>query len=306
MIHAIIDIGSNTVRMAVYRIRGTAVEQIMKKKDTTVGLASFVRDNVLEERGVKRLIYALEDFQKFLAALHIEDVTIFTTGALRNAANSREAITEIRERTGLDVYVIRGEEEAELDFIGATHDLAAEEGLLFDIGGASTEMVHYKAQKIVRKTSLPVGSLYLHTKYTKDVLPSRAEVEKMRADAAHILGSARDFAGLRGLPACGIGGTFKGAAALSSSFFPASDGRTIRREEIATLLTHFLRDHALTEDDAVQLMRAVPDRMHTLLPGLVIADLLAENFALPAITYSDSGVREGYIYDRILKNDTLH
>ena len=92
MIHAIIDIGSNTVRMAVYQIKDNAVEQTMKKKDTTVGLASFMHDNVLEERGIKRLVYALEDFQKFLAALHIENVSIFTTGALRNAANSREAI----------------------------------------------------------------------------------------------------------------------------------------------------------------------------------------------------------------------
>ena len=301
MIHAIIDIGSNTVRMAVYQIKDGAVEQIMKKKDTTVGLASFVHDNVLEERGIKRLIYALEDFQKFLAALRIEDITIFATGALRNAANSREAVAAIKERTGLDIYVIRGEEEAELDFIGATHDLAAEAGLLFDIGGASTEMVHYEARKIVRKTSLPVGSLYLHTKFTKELLPSRTELGKMRADAARILDSAAGFTRLQGLPACGIGGTFKGAAALCASFFPASDGRTIRREEIKALLAHFLRDRALTEDDTVWLMRAVPDRMHTLLPGLVIADLLAERFALPSITYSDSGVREGYIYDRIWK-----
>ena len=236
MIHAIIDIGSNTVRMAVYQIKDGAVEQIMKKKDTTVGLASFVHDNVLEERGIKRLIYALEDFQKFLAALRIEDITLFATGALRNAANSREAVAAIKERTGLDIYVIRGEEEAELDFIGATHDLAAEAGLLFDIGGASTEMVHYEARKIVRKTSLPVGSLYLHTKFTKELLPSRTELGKMRADAARILDSAAGFAGLQGLPACGIGGTFKGAAALCASFFPASDGRTIRREEIKALL----------------------------------------------------------------------
>ena len=265
-----------------------------------MGLASFVHDNVLEERGVRRLVYALEDFQKFLAALHIENISIFTTGALRNAANSREAIEEIKARTGLDIYVIRGEEEAELDFIGATHDLAAEEGLLFDIGGASTEMVHYKAQKIVHKTSLPVGSLCLRTKFTKELLPSREEVARMRTDAARILDSAADFTGLRGLLACGIGGTFKGAAALSAALFPASDGRTITREAINALLARFLRDRALTEDDAVHLMRAVPDRMRTILPGLVIAGLLAERFALPSIAYSDSGVREGYIYDRIL------
>ena len=80
---------------------------------------------------------------------------------------------------------------------------------------------------------------------------------------------------------------------------------TITRAAIDALLVRFLRDCSLTEDDAVHLMRTVPDRMHTLLPGLVIAGLLTERFALPAIAYSDSGVREGYIYDRILKESSM-
>lgn len=301
MIHAIIDIGSNTVRMAVYQLSGASVVQVMKKKDTTVGLASFIRDNVLEHRGIERLIYALRDFQKLLAALRISSVTIFTTGALRNAANSREAIGEIKERTGLSVYVIRGEEEAELDFIGATHDLAAEAGLLVDIGGASTEIVHYAAHKIVRKVSLPVGSLYLHTKFTKAVLPSQAELLAMREDAESIIAAAGGFDGVCGLPICGIGGTFKGTAALCAALFEGADGRTLAPAWLGEVLGRFSRDRELSEEEAILLMRTVPDRMHTILPGLVIADILARRFAAPAITYSDSGVREGYIYDRILK-----
>lgn len=301
MIHAIIDIGSNTVRMAVYQLSGASVEQVMKKKDTTVGLASFIRDNVLEQRGIERLIYALQDFRKLLAALRISSVTIFTTGALRNAANSCEAIGEIKERTGLDVYVIRGEEEAELDFIGATHDLAAEAGLLVDIGGASTEIVHYEAQQIVRKVSLPVGSLYLHTKFTKDVLPSGTELLAMREDAESIIAAAGGFDGVCGLPICGIGGTFKGTAALCAALFEGADGHTIEPGWIGEVLGRFACDRELSEEEAILLMRTVPDRMHTILPGLVIADILARRFAAPTIAYSDSGVREGYIYDRILK-----
>ena len=48
------------------------------------------------------------------------------------------------------------------------------------------------------------------------------------------------------------------------------------------------------------LMRAVPERMHTIIPGLIIADVLARRFKSGVITYSDSGVREGYIYDQII------
>ena len=124
MIHAIIDIGSNTVRMAVYQIKDGAVEQIMKKKDTTVGLASFMHDNVLEERGIKRLVYALEDFQKFLAALHIENISIFTTGALRNAANSREAIEELL-RMGVQPVMLTGDNRRTANAVGAKLGLSA-------------------------------------------------------------------------------------------------------------------------------------------------------------------------------------
>ena len=50
-------------------------------------------------------------------------------------------------------------------------------------------------------------------------------------------------------------------------------------------------------------MRTVPERMHTFMPGLVIADVLAKRFGTLSIIYSDSGVREGYIYSKIVNND---
>ena len=49
------------------------------------------------------------------------------------------------------------------------------------------------------------------------------------------------------------------------------------------------------------LMKTVPDRIHTVIPGLIIAEVLAERFHSKEITYSDSGVREGYIYSEILE-----
>ena len=160
MLYGMIDIGSNTVRMAIYRIEGTHVEMLMKKKHT-VGLAAYLKDGVMQKQGIDKAVEILKEFRAFLLSFNITHVVAFTTAALRNAKNSAAAVGEIERRTGLPIRVISGDEEATYDFIGATHDLSEDAGLLIDIGGASTEIVSYSSDKIEQKISLPIGLLIL-------------------------------------------------------------------------------------------------------------------------------------------------
>jgi exopolyphosphatase/guanosine-5'-triphosphate,3'-diphosphate pyrophosphatase len=66
------------------------------------------------------------------------------------------------------------------------------------------------------------------------------------------------------------------------------------------MISTFVSDLGMTSDMAVTLMRSVPERLNTIIPGLIIASVLSRRFQSHWITYSDSGVREGYIYDRII------
>ncbi|BEU86549.1 hypothetical protein TAMA11512_00130 [Selenomonas sp. TAMA-11512] len=296
MIYAMIDIGSNTVRLAVYHIDGTHIEQVMKKKDTTVALASFVKDNVMERRGIERLIYTLKEYLRFLRIFCIDHYSAFATGSLRNCVNREEAIEAIRRETGIEIRIITGDEEAGLDFVGATHDLEETEGLLVDIGGASTEIVHYESGAIEKKISLPIGSLFLASSCVEGILPVPAEVESMRKKARDIISTAV-FEGAQGLPVCGIGGTYKGACAMHAAL-----GRTgpMTREDIDGLIARFGAGRKLSEADTILLMRSVPDRMHTVIPGLVIASEICGKFASEIVRYSDSGVREGFLYSEVI------
>ena len=300
MLHAIIDIGSNTIRMAIYEIEGEHIDMLMKKKHM-VGLASYLKDGVMQQEGIDKAVGVLQEFRSFLGSFRITDITAFTTAALRNARNSREAVEEIERRVGFSIQVISGDEEAEFDFIGATHNIAEDSGILADIGGASTEVVFFEERKIVKKVSLPMGSLMLHSKYSTDILPTSEECRKMREEAEQIFGEAVDFCGVSHENICGIGGTFKGAMALGNALFSMEISNTcMKAEKLREMIRRFQRDHEPGPRDIAVLMKTVPDRMHTLLPGLVIADVLARNFSSDMIIYSDSGVREGYIYDRII------
>jgi exopolyphosphatase/guanosine-5'-triphosphate,3'-diphosphate pyrophosphatase len=81
--------------------------------------------------------------------------------------------------------------------------------------------------------------------------------------------------------------------------------RNMRMEtlRIHDILQRFKRDHELIVPEKILLMRTVPERMHTFMPGLVIADVLAKRFGSLQIIYSDSGVREGYIYSKIVDSE---
>lgn len=300
MLLGMIDIGSNTIRMAIYLIEGSHIEMLMKKKHT-VGLASYLKDNVMQPEGIDKAAEILNEFRGFLTTFQVTQVTAFTTAALRNAENSREAVAEIERRTGFSIRVITGDEEAEFDFIGATHNLQNDSGLLIDIGGGSTEIVSYRDRTIRYKTSLPIGSLGLRTRYVTELLPSASECLAMRSEAGRMIENLDMPVSMPETAVIGIGGTFKGATALYNAMFnqPASNVRMETRR-FMTMISALQRDQGMTQELAILLMRTVPDRIRTIVPGLILADVLARRFHGKVITYSNSGVREGYIYDQIL------
>jgi len=67
------------------------------------------------------------------------------------------------------------------------------------------------------------------------------------------------------------------------------------------MITRFSSEKALTEDDLALFLKTEPDRLHTLIPGLILARALAKRLGVNAILYSDAGVREGFIYRELLK-----
>ena len=301
MIHGIIDIGSNTVRMAIYDIKGGQIDFLMKKKHM-VGLAAYLKDNVMSKAGIDKVCEVLSEFKSFLEIFHITHIAAFTTAALRNCQNSEEAVGEIIRRTGIQVEIISGDLEAQYDFVGAIHNIEERSGVLADIGGASTELVAFEDGSIVNKISLPMGSLDFRTKYCSSVLPNEFEVRLMEEKAERILAEAVDFANLRCPMLLGIGGTFKGTCALYNGMYNADKNNLVMESSaIGEMIAHFARLQEIGYDDAVLLMKRVPDRINTVVPGMVIAKVLTEHFQCQKVTYSDSGVREGFIYTHLVK-----
>jgi exopolyphosphatase/guanosine-5'-triphosphate,3'-diphosphate pyrophosphatase len=306
MIHGIIDIGSNTIRLAIYKVDNGKLELLIKKKHT-VGLAAYIQNNVMQPEGIQKACEVLAEFKVFLSNFNITNVVAFTTAALRNVENSKEAVAQIIHHTGIDIIVISGNEEAAFDFIGATHAMETKDGILIDIGGASTELVSYNEGAIVSMISMPIGSLAMHTKHVKGLFPSKEEEATIKNEVLLELESAVEFKNGIYKDICGIGGTFNGAVKLNNELFSLSESNDkIEVTCIRKMINKFeYNAEIISKENLELLLKVVPERIKTIIPGLIILDTLASQFQSETITVSKSGVREGYLYDKVLKKKII-
>ena len=299
MLHAIIDIGSNTIRMAVYQIEGRAFTLLLKRKHT-VGLAGYLDHGRLVREGIEKTVKILRGFMEFIETFGIAHIHAFATAALRSATNSRAASEEITRRTGVSIRIISGEEEAAYDFIGATASIAHADGIMVDIGGGSTEIISYAAHKMQGRWSLPIGSLAMSKAHVAGLLPSGDECAAIRAAVTAILDSAPEVRSLRAQHMIGIGGVLSSTSRMHGLLYPDETPRLLRVSNLPAMPEMFGSGASLSEERTAVLLRSAPDRLHTIVPGMVVAHTLAEIFAAEDILYSDSGVREGYIWKEII------
>ncbi len=294
--YAVIDIGSNTMRLSVYSIHDNEIKPMFHRKNTAALISYVDEKGCMTERGINKAISVLLGFKKVIENVRIQNVYVIATASFRNIQNRQQAVDAIKERTGFDVNVISGEEEGVCGFIGAAYNVEIDSGLLIDIGGGSTEFVFYKDKKICRTYSIPMGSLSLYANFVSGLIPTKGEykiIKKyVRAQLAVIEEGETPTAIL-----CGVGGTNRAACKLSNDYYdlPLSN-RSLKPEQIKTLLRSFYDD----EDGVERILRVVPDRIHTIIPGMILLRTIAKRFNCENIIVSEYGVREGYLIKTVI------
>ena len=297
MICGIVDLGSNTIRLSIYHWEGQDFRLLLNKK-TMAGLAGYVQGGVLSDSGILVACRTLSSYRALLDNFQVSKMHVFATASLRNISNTGEAVETIRDVTGIPVEVLSGDEEAALSFKGAVLPGGVSTGLLADIGGGSFELGSYEDMSITSACSLPVGSLSLYTRFVNGLFPTSEERKAMRAYVEEQLDRART-AGVRRSRLCGVGGTIRALNKLSVDVFhKPPESRSMTAEELRELYKLLKKDG---RDTLRQILHAAPDRVHTLVPGLVILNTIIKAYGVELVTASSSGVREGYLMDRVMK-----
>lgn len=174
MKQAIIDIGSNSIRLTLYETENQSFRILFREK-IMAGLAGYVENGKLSAEGIECACAGLLTFRSILQTLEIGRVSVFATASLRNISNTEQALSVIRAATGYPVEVVSGEDEALFGYAGAMRELRPTSGAFLDIGGASTEIVTFDEEKPDDFASFPIGSLSLYRRCVKKILPGKAD-----------------------------------------------------------------------------------------------------------------------------------
>ena len=281
---AIIDIGSNSVRLVVYAGAQRIPSPIFNEK-VLAGLGRSVGETgAIAAENWDRALAALSRFKLLLKHMGVKDVRTLATAAVRDASNGPEFVAAI-EDTGLDCRVVSAEEEAWLAGEGVLSAMPGADGIVGDLGGGSLELIPVRDGAAGRGISLPLGVL-------------RVGSEKK---AAEMLRSALAASGLAkrgaGCPFYTVGGSWRALARadmIATGFpLPVVQGYRMppgRPEQLRKLIA--ARDP--------QLLRAIPSARQATSPAAaMLLAVLAEQLEPSELVVSSFGIREGLLYSTL-------
>ncbi len=297
MIYAVIDIGSNTIRLSVYKIIGDEVKNLFNEK-SSASLASFIEKGMMNEHGIQKLINTLKEFKNLIS--NFEDISktyAIATASIRNSCNRREIIERVRTEVGIDIELISGEEEAKLSFLGSGID--SQSGILTDIGGGSSEIVVFEQGKVVKTSSLNIGSLVAFDNFARGLFITKDE-KKLLEDDIKLMIASNNLNRVQHDLVCAVGGSARACLKLYNEYYDKEAGNVIiTMDGLKNLINTLINMEDRTKMKLILKVKA--DRIHTLIPGMIILYRIAKYFYADIIRVSMTGIREGFVYNKILE-----
>ena len=297
--YSVIDIGSNSIRLTVYKVKDKDFSILFKQKKM-VGLAGYVDNGRMSRAGISCAAESLLEFKNVLKALNItERIYVFATASLRNIVNTEEAVINIENETGFKVDVITGEQEAFLGYMGVMQELSVSDGVFADIGGASTEIAIFKNKGMFFSRSLCVGSLKLFKDFVEKILPGDRAVKEISAAIDEEFQKNGIVHPTRCRKLICTGGTARSVLRFAKYLrLIDADSRELKAGQLVKV-GRLLLGNRKTAADAI--LKIDPERIHTIIPGYLILRYITKRFNVEELIVSNYGVREGYLCQKILK-----
>jgi exopolyphosphatase/guanosine-5'-triphosphate,3'-diphosphate pyrophosphatase len=282
---AVVDIGSNTVKLVVYRVKGKKIEKIYSDS-IYVRLLNYLKDGKLTEEGILKLEIVLRDFREKVEEFQTDCTIAFATYVVRVAENRKELLERIDEY--FDVEILSGEEEAYYSALGALLDVKVKKGLLFDIGGGSLEICEIVNSKPQSCKSYPLGTLSFkdHVKngYVEDEIGIRRQIRA--------LVNPYDFKIYESEILIGVGGSIRPLRKIVGK-------RRIKKKQLEEVIGKIkkMRSIEITESYGIPVERA-----KTVTVAAIVVLELMDIFKVKELVISKSGVREGIVFKRVIED----
>ncbi|WP_420971176.1 exopolyphosphatase [Bradyrhizobium sp. B120] len=291
---AVIDIGSNSVRLVVYEAMARSLVTIFNEK-ALCGLGREVQSTgLLATDAVNKALTALRRFRALCRIQQVGRVYAIATAACRDAKNGPDFIAQAERICGAKIEILTGPREAKLSALGVVSGVHNPNGIVGDLGGGSLELIDVRGNRVRSGVTLPLGSLALQDLSNKSL--KRAE----RIVKNELLGVAQLKTG-RGRTFYAVGGTWRALARIHiiQSGYPLKvmHGYSI---PAADALDFAQRLRRLAATNMLANIESVADARRPLLAyAALVLEYIIRAAQPKTIVFSTFGVREGLLYEML-------
>jgi exopolyphosphatase / guanosine-5'-triphosphate,3'-diphosphate pyrophosphatase len=290
---AIIDIGSNSVRLVAYEGLTRAPTPIFNEKALCALGRGVGTTGLLADEAMDKTLKALKRYRILTDIMNIKDVTVIATAAARDAENGAPFLQECEAITGQPVQLISGKREAELSALGVISGMQDPNGLVGDLGGGSLELIDVLGTGISDGLTLPLGALVLQDIAGTNRKKSHKYVQDM-------LAQAKILKKLKGRKFYAVGGTWRALARLhmKQRGYPLNviHNYIIPAQDVTDLLALVER----VQSDTLGSIKSVSEARRPLLQyGALVLEEIIKRGRPSDVVISALGVREGLLFERL-------
>ena len=298
--YAVLDIGTNSIKFHIAEKNpDNQRKTILDRAEVTRLGEGLNRTGKISPEAMERNIAVISEMFEIARQIAVDEIFAIGTMALRTASNANDFIDHIKNKFGISIEIISGDEEARLSFLAVNSSLDIRYGnfLIFDTGGGSTEFISGNDGKIQQKISLTIGVVRL----TEDILISDP-VKQQECDAANKIVQNTFSAIAMANPVdrlIGVGATLTtlGAMKLKMENYDPEiiHGAELSFSDVEGLLS-LLQSKTIAERKKI--VGLEPRRADVILAGAMIVSNIMNKIDAAEVIISDWGVRHGFLIDR--------
>lgn len=295
----VIDIGSNSFHLLVGGYHDRDYFKIIDDLKVNVRLCEGIAETgYMREDRMECGIQTLSMFRYLCESYKLDTIITVATAAVRKAANGPDFVERAKREAGIDIEVISGAREAELDYLGCINSLAVRDALMLDVGGGSAEFVLIKDRQMVDALSLPFGSIDLMEMFDLSNHVTTHKIDKLKKFLNENFEAIAFLKQAEGLPVIGVGGTIRNIGRIHRRMtdYPMelAHNYEMTQDEVQMVVEHAA---AMDLEERKKLDGLSSGRTDIFIGAAYTCAYLMKTIGSETLIISDCGIRNGLIYN---------
>ena len=298
---AIVDLGSNSARLAITKIsRNGEFHEVKRVKENSRLSEGRGPERMLQPAAMDRTIAALKRFKRLYTGMPNLTVVAIATAAVRQAKNQAVFLKRVKQEVGIELRVLSGRQEAYYDYLGVVRTLKMDHCLILDVGGASCELVLVQNQRARDLISLPFGAVNLSEQFHLGGFVKASDLFRAETLVTDRFNKVPWLRFANRVPIVLLGGANRTLARMSKSHRHQQNGR-IHGYRLSSRVVYAtfreLLNRNLAQRKKMNGLEA--DRADIIIGGMLPLICLLQRNSDGRVIFSESGVREGIITEYI-------